>query len=119
MERIKEYIDYKGINIKKFEENVGFSNGSFGSQLKNKRTIGVDKLENILSVYPEISPEWLLTGKGEMLKSKPQPEINPENVVDRLLNELKNLVAENTALKIENENLRNKNAELFKDFGKR
>ncbi len=67
LERIKEYIDYKGLNIKKFEEAVGFSNGSFASQLKNKRTIGVDKLENILNVFKEINPEWLLTGRGEML----------------------------------------------------
>ena len=68
LKRIKKFIDYKGISIKSFEENVGFSNGAFGSQLRNNKTIGVDKLENILSFYPEISPEWLLTGKGEMLK---------------------------------------------------
>ncbi|MGV4439916.1 S24 family peptidase [Ornithobacterium rhinotracheale] len=68
LQRIKEYIDYKGITNKEFEINVGFSNGAFASQLKRGRTIGVDKLENILSSYPEISPEWLLTGEGAMLK---------------------------------------------------
>ncbi len=67
LERIKEFIDYKGLSVKKFEEAVGFSNGSFASQLKNKRTIGVDKLENILKVFKEINPDWLLTGRGGML----------------------------------------------------
>ena len=67
LERIKEFIDYKGLSVKKFEEAVGFSNGSFASQLKNKRTIGVDKLENILKVFKEINPDWLLTGRGKML----------------------------------------------------
>ena len=68
--RIKEYIDFKGVTNKKFEESVGFSNGAFASQLKKNRTIGVDKLENILFTYPDINTEWLLTGKGEMLKTK-------------------------------------------------
>lgn len=69
VERIKEYIDFKKINIKRFEESVGFSNGAYASQLKNKRTIGVDKLENILNVYQDINPDWLLTGRGEMIRN--------------------------------------------------
>lgn len=67
IQRIKQYIDFKGINNKKFEESVGFSNGSFASQLKNDKTIGVDKLENILNVYSDLNPTWLLTGDGDML----------------------------------------------------
>ena len=66
--RIKKYIDYKGVNNSTFEKEVGMSNGSFASQLKNNKTIGVDKLENILKIYPEINPDWLLTGNGSMLK---------------------------------------------------
>lgn len=65
--RIKQYIDFKRVNIASFEKNVGMSNGSFASQLKKNKTIGVDKLENILKIYPEINPEWLLTGKEPML----------------------------------------------------
>jgi len=67
IQRIKKYIDFKGINNKKFEESVGFSNGSFASQLKNNKTIGVDKLENILNIYSDLNPTWLLTGDGNML----------------------------------------------------
>lgn len=66
--RIKQYIDYKGLSVRKFEETTGFSNGAFASQFKNKKTIGVDKVENILQVYDDINPIWLLTGEGEMLK---------------------------------------------------
>lgn len=66
--RIKEYIDFKGFSIAMFEKSVGMSNGSFASQLKNNRTIGVDKLENILNKHSEINPEWILTGQGSMLK---------------------------------------------------
>lgn len=67
--RIKLFIEKKGISVRKFEEKVGFSNGAFASQYKNNKTIGSDKIENILQEYPEINSEWLLTGKGEMFKS--------------------------------------------------
>ena len=71
--RIKEYIDFKRINVSTFERHVSMSNGSFASQLKNNKTIGVDKLENILRIYNNINAEWLLTGKGDMIKSIDYP----------------------------------------------
>ena len=76
-ERIKEYIDYKGIKIAAFEKSIGMSNASFGKSLKNKGAIGSDKLENILSVYKDLSPEWLLTGRGPMLKTKENSNASP------------------------------------------
>lgn len=69
VERIKEYLDIKGISIAAFERSIGMSNASFGKSLKNKGAIGTDKLENILIKYNDISPSWLLTGEGPMLKS--------------------------------------------------
>lgn len=67
LHRIKEFITYKGLSNRAFEASVGLSNGSFSSQLKNNKTIGVDKIENILHVYPELNPIWLLKGTGDML----------------------------------------------------
>ena len=49
------------------------SNASFGKSLKNKGAIGTDKLENILRIYNDLSPEWLMTGRGSMLKTKGNP----------------------------------------------
>lgn len=69
LHRLKKYLINKGISNKKFEETLGFSNGSFGSQLKNNRTIGVDKLEKILTHYTDLNPVWLLLNKGEMILS--------------------------------------------------
>ena len=68
--RIKEFIDFKGLSVRKFEETVGFSNGAFATQYKNNKSIGSDKIENILYSFPELNTEWLLTGKGDMLKDE-------------------------------------------------
>jgi phage repressor protein C with HTH and peptisase S24 domain len=70
LQRIKQYASFKNVSIRAFEQSVGMSNGSFASQLKNNKTIGVDKVENILHVYSDLSAEWLFTGKEPMLKSQ-------------------------------------------------
>ena len=63
--RILKYIEYKGISKYKFYQETGFSNGF----LDKDGSIGVDKCEKISYQYPDISVEWLVTGKGEMLRS--------------------------------------------------
>lgn len=90
LERIKTYIDYKGITVSAFEKSIGMSNASFGKSLKNKGAIGTDKLENILKTYPDLSPIWLVSGVGEMLLDNMQQvaqNINSQNdgIEDKLL----------------------------------
>lgn len=88
LERIKQYMDFKGISVAAFERSIGMANASFGKSLKKQGAIGTDKLENILSTYPDISPMWLLKGVGEMLLQDgelPQKqEIAPTYLLDML-----------------------------------
>lgn len=73
LDRIKQFIDYKGIAVSAFEKSIGMSNASFGKSLRSGGAIGTDKLENILNVYPELSPSWLVSGEGPMLRGDDQP----------------------------------------------
>lgn len=66
---IRQFIDYKGISINKFSTSVGASNSYFNKILKDNNSIGSDRIEKILRTYPEINPEWLLTGEGDMLRN--------------------------------------------------
>lgn len=81
--RLKEYIDKKGITVSAFEKSIGMANASFGKSLKNNGAIGTDKLEKILSIYPDISSEWLIRGNGDMLKKSASTV--PEEVHDTAL----------------------------------
>lgn len=67
-DRIRQFIDYKDISINKFSTSVGASNSYFNKIIKDNNSIGSDRIEKILRTYPEINAEWLLTGKGNMLK---------------------------------------------------
>ncbi len=64
--RIKEFIKFKEISVSKFEEICGLSNGYINAM---RHGFGVEKLNNVLKQFPELSREWLLYGEGTMLKS--------------------------------------------------
>ena len=68
IERVYKYIDFIGIKAIPFEKKIGLSNGYLGKQLVRKADLGEGILMKIIENCPEISPEWLLTGKGSMLK---------------------------------------------------
>lgn len=63
-ERTYEFIRYKGLTVKSFEEKCNLSNGYVSSMRKG---FGKDKLNNVLKEFPELNREWLLYGEGEML----------------------------------------------------
>jgi len=65
-ERVKQFIDFKGVSKYKFCKELSFSN----KFLDNSSNMGTDKASKILHHYPEINPEWLLTGEGSMLKDQ-------------------------------------------------
>lgn len=65
-QRLVEFIKYVGVSQSAFERMCGMSNG-YVNNLKN--TMGVTKLQSVLSAFPTLNGEWLLYGKGEMLNS--------------------------------------------------
>ncbi|WP_018675505.1 hypothetical protein [Riemerella columbina] len=76
-------LDTKKAPSKSFlAEKFSISNSKFSEILKERMNVGVELLSVLTNEF-SISPEWLLTGKGEMLK-QPQgytTEENPPQVV--------------------------------------
>lgn len=65
-ERIYAFIEFKDMSVKKFEELCDLSNGYISSMRKG---FGRDKLNNVLTIFPDLNRDWLLYGEGEMIKS--------------------------------------------------
>lgn len=63
-ERLFEFIDYLGIPVSRFEKSCGFCNGYIRSI---KDGISADKFHSLTKVYPQLNPEWLITGEGNMI----------------------------------------------------
>lgn len=67
-ERIRQYIEYKGLNPAKFEKAAGLSNAAVDKMGNNTRMSTLDKISN---AFPDLNINWLRTGEGEMLKQTP------------------------------------------------
>ena len=67
-QNILQFIERQNISKNKLYEKTGISNGT----LSQKGGMSESNIMKFLSAYTEVSAEWLLTGKGEMLKSSIQ-----------------------------------------------
>lgn len=72
VERLKMYIDFKGLSVSIAEKEIGVSNATLSKPFKAKTTIKTDTLEKFLSTYSDINPDWLLNGVGLMTKKEDQ-----------------------------------------------
>ena len=77
-ERLKSYIKLKGISNRMFCRTIGVSETYVNSM---RSSIQPDKLEIITKKYPDLNPEWLLTGNGEMLRDA-MPPIEKQDLVE-------------------------------------
>lgn len=73
VDRIKELIAYTGLSDRAFAIKCGLKQNTFSRQLNGLNEVSTQTALSILSTYPEISAEWLLRGKGEMLLTSEQP----------------------------------------------
>ena len=69
IDRIIQFIQYKGLSARKFDMSIGASNGYTLRMKKNHASVGSDVIENIVRTYPQLNLIWLITGEGEMLNS--------------------------------------------------
>lgn len=63
-ERLLEYLHYKRLSQIDFTQSIGVSSTYIGAM---RRSISDDKMLRIRDRYPDLNPDWLLYGKGEML----------------------------------------------------
>lgn len=68
-ERLLQLADYKGLSVRAFEQECGLQRGNISNMSENG-AIGSDKLSKIIDAISEVNIEWLITGKGAMLKNE-------------------------------------------------
>lgn len=70
-ERVLLIAESKGVHKVEFFKGLGLSYANFKGVQKNS-ALGSDAIATILSSYADISPEWLVSGAGEMLREDNQ-----------------------------------------------
>lgn len=65
-DRLNEIIEKKGLTATKFAALIDANPSAISHLLKGRNKPGYDLLVNIARAFPDISMDWLLTGKGSM-----------------------------------------------------
>ena len=68
LDRIKQLSENESIKITALETKIGASKGVLSRAISNKTDIQSKWIIKIVENYPLYNTEWLLTGKGDMLK---------------------------------------------------
>ena len=68
-ERLDQFIKNQALSVRSFEMSIGASDGMIRRAIKNNTDIQSKWLSAIADNYPNLSVDWLLTGRGSMLKS--------------------------------------------------
>lgn len=113
LSRIQEIASNEGITISAMERAIGASKGVLSRAINNGTDIQAKWLQVIVENYPLYSADWLLVGKGSMLRSNLEVQSQETNSINSLVNEAsiyykmykeekeenKILIAENSVLK--------------------
>lgn len=76
--RLSQYLTHKGLSQSKLARLTSTSGSQVFNMLNGTR-YGVDKLLSIFRALPELNPEWLLFGHGEMEKLNNDNDNNLNN----------------------------------------
>lgn len=77
-DRLIQFIAKMNISRAEFERRSGLANGYVK---KLKGNLGDNKLNDVLTAFPELNKIWLLTGEGEMLNNNKQ-DYTPQNITN-------------------------------------
>ena len=89
--RIKEIITYSGLSDRAFALRCGLTQNTLNRQLNGVRELSLSTVNAILNTFTDISSEWLLRGKGQMLLSEVNNDAQNIERVTRLADTIANL----------------------------
>lgn len=77
IDRIYQISENEKISISYIEKKIGASKGVLSRAISHKTDIQAKWLIKIVENFPDINPEWLLTGRGPMLRTAPPANPQP------------------------------------------
>ena len=85
LERLKLFISESGLTPRAFAIKIDFNYSTLNNYLTGRRaTIDLDLIDKTVSSFENLSAEWLLRGKGEMLLASEQPS-DAEDRMNKLI----------------------------------
>ena len=95
-ERLSSLVFMFGNSVNAFAKNIGVDTANLNKMVKGQQSITKKTVQKIISAYPQVSEEWLLTGEGEMLRHAPSQNVTGNNNIVGNSNTGNNTIINNT-----------------------
>ncbi len=92
-DRLRKIIEYEQISYTKFADEIDIQRSGVSHLLSGRNNPSLEVIQKILRRYDYIDPEWLLLGKGTMIKDE-KKEIQGNLFSESLITELDDKPAE-------------------------
>ena len=100
IERLQLFMEKSGINDNQMTVKASLSVGLLGKAKKSGKDMAAESIEKILCAYPELSADWLLTGRGNMTKeADAKPAMSDTGTVMQLVDTIRQQAQEIGQLK--------------------
>jgi transcriptional regulator with XRE-family HTH domain len=70
VERILLVLKVKNLSPSKFADEIGIQRSSMSHIMSGRNLPSLDLTVKVMNKFPDINPEWLLLGVGQMIKTK-------------------------------------------------
>jgi len=67
LDRLSQLIKNKDLSASQFADEIGVQRSSVSHVLSGRNKPSLDFITKVILRFPDINPEWLLTGRGVML----------------------------------------------------
>jgi hypothetical protein len=105
--RIQKFIEAQGLKNTEVEGIMDVSVGVIRKNIKEGSQLNGKALENFLLHYKQANPEWIMTGRGEMINTPSPIAIDPA-LIEELEEENERLLIELNAIKIKASKLKDR-----------
>jgi transcriptional regulator with XRE-family HTH domain len=78
-DRLLQILNHLGYTATRFADELGVQRSGISHILSGRNQPSYDFMVRILTKFPELDPEWLILGKGKMIKEKKADPILPKN----------------------------------------
>ena len=83
--RLKNWVESEVLKPSQLADNIGVNRATISHILSGRNKPSIDFLQKLLSAYPNLNANWLITGIGYMNTKKEAKEVKLSNKIDKVV----------------------------------
>ena len=83
--RLKNWMESEGLKPSALADTIGVNRATISHILSGRNKPSIDFLQKLLSAYPNLNSNWLITGIGYMNTKKDAKEVKPYRKIGKVV----------------------------------